>query len=200
MQRQQASQTPASRNHRQSPQEKPGEKLQREWERIAGGIRQQQDRHQWPELYRAAETACRMAAPRGFMRAVSGIYQVYLRPPIVPPSPMQEPNAIPAKSTASTTSTSRQPTQHRHTSHTGTASTEGKATQHSTISTGKQPTPQRHSQRRHTQQPASTTPGRADRHDEGGDRRDDHHRPGPEGVGTPGGDCKVCGFGSAKVF
>ena len=87
MQRQQASQTPASRNHRQSPQEKPGEKLQRERERIAGGIRQQQDRHQWPELCRAAETACRMAAQRGFMRAVSGLYQVYLRPPYSPPKP-----------------------------------------------------------------------------------------------------------------
>lgn len=75
-------------------------------------------------------------------------YQVYTRsiydPPIVPPSPMQEPNAIPAKSTASTTSTSRQPTQHRHTSHTGTASTEGKA--HSTA----QPAP--------ADSPAHTTP------------------------------------------
>ena len=119
VQRQQASQTDTSRHHQQNLQEKPGEKLQQERERIAGSVCQQQDRHQWPELCRAEATACRMAAPRGFMRAVSGLYQVYLRPPIVPPSPMQEPHAIPAKSTASTTSTAgRQPapasTGHQH--------------------------------------------------------------------------------------
>lgn len=86
---------------------------------------------------------------------------------------------------------------HRHRQHRGQSHT---AQHHQHRQTAHTTAPQHHSQRQHTPQPASTTPGRADRHDEGGDRRDDHHRPGPEGVGTPGGDCKVCGFGSAKVF
>lgn len=148
---------------------------------IAGRICQKQDRHQWPELCRAAATACRMAAPRGFMRAVSGLYQVYLRPPIVPPSPMQEPPAIPAKSTASTTSTAgRQPapasTGHQHHQHRG----QGHTAQH-----------HQHRQTAHTTAPqpatANTTasqhhtkPGRSARR-----RRRPARRPPPARPGGP---------------
>ena len=54
-----------------------------------------------------------------YARGIRSIPGLFTTPPIVPPSPMQEPNAIPAKSTASTTSTAgRQPapasTGHQH--------------------------------------------------------------------------------------
>ena len=108
---------------------------------IAGRICQKQDRHQWPELCRAAATACRMAAPRGFMRAVSGLHQVYLRPPYSPPKPHARAERHPCKihsqhhqhqQTAHTTPP-HQP--HRHRQH------RGQSPQHSTTSTSRQPSP-----------------------------------------------------------
>ena len=107
---------------------------------IAGRICQKQDRHQWPELCRAAATACRMAAPRGFMRAVSGLHQVYLRPPIAPQTPcksrptsLQNPQPAPSAQQADSKHRTHQP--HRHHQH------RGQSPQHSTTSTSRQPSP-----------------------------------------------------------
>ena len=200
MQRQQASQTAASRHHRQNLQEKPGEN--------SGGSGRDR-RENMPEagpapmagIMQGGGDGLQNGRAEGFyargIRSTPGLFTTHYSPP----NPMQEPPDIPAKSTASTISTAgRQQAQDTPATPAPPAQRAKPTAQHNQHQQTAQPTPHRHSQRQHTQQPASTTPGRADRNDDGGDRRSDHHRPGPEGVGTPGGDCKVCGFGSAKVF
>lgn len=48
------------------------------------GQRQHQDRRR--KLCRTAATACKRAAPKGFMRTVSSLYPIYQRPPYSPPT------------------------------------------------------------------------------------------------------------------
>lgn len=131
-------------------------------------------------------------------------YQVYTRsisdPPIVPPSPMQEPNAIPAKSTASTTSTADSP--HNTATPATPAPPAQRAKPHSTAPSAPANSPHHSataSDGTHNSQPAphqagqigTTTAATGPTATTGPARR---------AVGTPGGDSKVCGFGSAKVF
>lgn len=110
-------------------------------------------------------------------------YQVYTRsiydPPIVPPSPMQEPHAIPAKSTASTTSTAgRQPapasTGHQHHQRRGQSHTaQNHQHQQTAHTTAPQPAPAHATESQH-----HTRPGRSARRRRRPARRPPPARPG----------------------
>ena len=148
--------------------------------KIAGGGYAGGRLERGPKSCRTAATACRIAAPRGFMRAVSSLYPVYLRPPIAPPRPcksrppsLQNPQPAPPAQQAGTTAGS---IGHQSDSHSRPGRTaQSHQHSHQARATATQPAPQA------TPQPASTTAGRQDRRADHGDRSDDDHRPGPEG-------------------
>lgn len=179
MQRQRDSQTADSRNHRQNLQEKPGEKIRRERERLPGE-------------YASGRTGTNGRNYAGRRRRLAGWarrgvlcarYQVYTRyiydPPIVPPSPMQEPPAIPAKSTDSTTSTAgRQPapasTSHQHHQRRGQSHTaQNHQHQQTAHTTAPQPAPAHATPSQH-----HTRPGRSARRRRRPARRSPPARPG----------------------
>lgn len=130
------------------------------------------------------------------MRAVSGLYQGYIRPPYNPPKAMQEPPAIPAKSHSRSRQNSRRAPQRtgqaRGTEATAEAGTTTATTtsQHSTTTAAQ------------NQHNSRTAPPQADRTGAPTTATGPTMTAGParRAVGTPGGGCEVCGFGSAKVF
>ena len=96
-------------------------------------------------ICRGRRRPCRIAAPKGFMRAVSGLYQGYIRPPYSPPQGHARAARHPCKI--------QKPEQQERQTGTATASTTGdrhrraagiaQQTQHHSHSS--QPAPQRHS-------------------------------------------------------
>ena len=182
------------------PPEKPGEKSAGNGGRdspgggTGGAVDHRREHGRRP--CRERRRPCRIAAPRGFMRAVSGLYQVYLRPPDSPPPP----DARAARHSGNIHSRSHQ---HRGQApqRTGQAiGTEATAeagtaiatttSQHSTTTAA----PNQHNSR--------TAPPQADRTGAPTTATGPTMTNGParRAVGTPGGGCEVCGFGSAKVF
>ena len=130
------------------------------------------------------------------MRAVSGLYQGYIRPPYSPPKAMKEPPTIPAKSH----SRSRQ---HR-----------GQAPQRTGQAIGAEATAEAGASTAAAASQRSITAVTANQHDsrQGPPQASRTGAPttatGPtmtaeparRAVGTPSGGCKVCGFRSAKGF
>lgn len=127
-------------------------------------------------------------------------YQAYTRaiygPPYSPPKAMQEPPAIPAKSHSRSHQNRGQAPQRtgqaigaEATAEAGTTTADA-TSQHSTTTA----TPNQHSSR--------TAPPQADRTGAPTTATGPMVTAGParRAVGTPGGGCEVCGFGSAKVF
>lgn len=184
MQKWQAGQATGSRHHRQSLQKKPGEKSAGngggllQGDGTGGAVDRRREHGRRP--CRERRRPCRIAAPRGFMRVVSGLYQGYIRPPYSPPRPcknrppsLQNPQPAPPAQQAGTTAGS---IGHQSDSHSRPGRTaQSHQHSHQARATATQPAPQA------TPQPASTTAGQPDRRDGHGDRPDDDHRPGPEG-------------------
>lgn len=130
------------------PPEKPGENPPK----MGGGILQgdghggavEKRRGNGRRICRGRRRPCRIAAPKGFMRAVSGLYQGYIRPPYSPPQGHARAARHPCKI--------QQPEQQERQTGTATASTTGdrhrraagiaQQTQHHSHSS--QPAPQRH--------------------------------------------------------
>lgn len=144
---------------------------------------------------RTAATACRIAAPEGFTRTVSGLYPVYQRPPYSPPRALQALPCNPAKPPPQRPPAGRRRSQRHNTADrqpysTGTASSAASQQAHS-HSKHKPPTAKRHSRPPKPQ----AKPTRRD-----GERPDDHHRPGPEGCRYSGRVLNLCGCGGAKYF
>ena len=127
------------------PPEKPGEKAAGNGGRdspgggTGGAVDHRREHGRRP--CRERRRPCRIAAPRGFMRAVSGLYQVYLRPPYSPPRPHARAARHPCKIYSQHHRHSRPTASTGHTSHTSATSTEGTAEQHRATSTTRQPTP-----------------------------------------------------------
>lgn len=142
-----------------------------------------------------------MAAPRGFMRAVSGLYQVYLRPPYSPPKPHARAARHPCKihsqhhqhqQTAHTTPP-HQP--HRHRQHRGQSHTaqhhQHRQTAHTTAP---QPAPAHATASQH-----HTKPGRSARRRRRPARRSPPARPGGRRYSRRG-IVRSAGSGAQKFF
>ena len=182
------------------PPEKPGEKAAGNGGRdspgggTGGAVDHRREHGRRP--CRERRRPCRIAAPRGFMRAVSGLYQGYIRPPYSPPKAMKEPPTIPAKSHSRSRQHRGQAPQRtgqaigaEATAEAGTA-TAAANSQHSTTTAA----PNQHNSR--TAQPQAGGTGAPTT------ATDPTTTAGParSAVGTPSGGCEVCGFGSAKNF
>lgn len=162
----------------------------------AAGIFQQQDRRRRREICRTAATACRTAAPKGFMRAVSGLYQVYLRPPYSPPKADARGQRQPCKITSQHSRTAGQtagqaPTAASHQHRPPADHSQQASAQQATANTAQQTTASHH----RPQPPAIQVRRAAPMPGPGAARAT-----GPEGVGTPAGVVRSAGSGAQNFF
>ena len=182
------------------PPEKPGEKSAGNGGRDSPGGRHRRSGGPsvgtWAEAMQGTPPPLQNRRAEGFyargIRIIPGLYT----PPYSPPKAMQEPPAIPAKSHSRSHQHRGQAPQ-RTGQAIGTEATAEAGTaiatttsQHSTTTAA----PNQHNSR--------TAPPQADRTGAPATATGPTMTTGParRAVGTPGGDCEVCGFGSAKVF